>query len=102
MCLFILYSQVMKSEFAIYSLEASLKDFKDTGIIKNIPEVEKDALYIYHVLKEDARAFGHTYVPMDELKNHCMWTWRNAECNDHQVTHWQVAIFSLSLSLSLS
>ena len=43
-------------------LEASLQVLIDSGLFEKMSPIEKDALYIYDVMKTSCRRFGHTYL----------------------------------------
>ena len=72
-------------------MEANYKAFQTAGLMDTMPTVQKDALYIYEVLKTDASRNGHTYISFPDLRQHRLWTQLG-----HVVSDWSPALAFLS------
>ncbi|XP_041351751.1 DNA helicase B-like [Gigantopelta aegis] len=62
------FKQILSREYNLTGMEANISMFETSGIINDVPPVERDALYLYNALKLDARQRGHTYFPLQKLK----------------------------------
>ena len=62
--------QIVKKKLRLYGLEASLKAYLDSGLLSCTPLTPRDALYVYEVMKTDAKRDGHIYIPFRVLRGH--------------------------------
>lgn len=83
--------QILTLRYHLFGMEASLKAFQSSKLLNNIPCTQKDALYIYEVLKQDAACRGHTYITLSDLRQHRQWNTLN-----FSVTNWLPALTFLS------
>ena len=60
--------QILSKKLNVLGIEASVEMFIKAGYMQRIPQREKDALYIYAVLKTNSKTFGHVYMPFRYLK----------------------------------
>ncbi|KAL8570885.1 hypothetical protein ACOMHN_023558 [Nucella lapillus] len=67
------FRAILASRFNVYGIEANFRAFELCGLMEAIPTVQKDALYIYEILKTDAARNGHTYVSFADLREHRHW-----------------------------
>lgn len=81
----------MSSRFKLFGIEAKLKDFHAAGLLEKLSQREKDALYIYAVLKHDAACNGHTYISIKSLMEHKEW-----QQLKHEVVNWLSSLQLLS------
>ena len=67
----------MNNKLKLLGVEASLLSFQTAGYLAvgQLPNKQRDALYIYDVLKKDAKMDGHVYVPFKKLEKH--WLFKN-------------------------
>lgn len=72
-------------------MEAKLQAFQNASFLEDFPNVYKDALYIYEVLKQDASRDGHTFLSFPDLQHHRHW-----EALAYSVTDWHAALKYLS------
>ncbi|XP_055887519.1 DNA helicase B-like [Biomphalaria glabrata] len=63
------FKDIIARKLKIYGTEARLQAYIQGGYFSRIPEKEKDAMYIYEVLKEDARRNGNMYLEFNKLRN---------------------------------
>lgn len=75
----------------MFGVEASYKAFQAAGLMDAMPVVQKDALYIYEVLKTDATRQGHTFISFPDLRQH--WHWAQL---GHVISDWLHALAFLS------
>ena len=66
--IFFLLFQILSKKLNVLGIEASVDMFIKAGYMQRIPQREKDALYIYAVLKTNSKTFGHVYMPFRYLK----------------------------------
>ncbi|XP_076444526.1 DNA helicase B-like [Babylonia areolata] len=85
------FRAIMVSQFKVFGVEANCKAFEACGLMKEIPRVQRDALYIYEVLKMDAVCEGHTYISFKELHQHRHWAQLR-----HTVDDWAPALAFLA------
>ncbi|KAK7108691.1 hypothetical protein V1264_016376 [Littorina saxatilis] len=85
------FGRIMARRFKVYGIEANYKAYQAAGLMDQIPQVEKDALYIYEVLKTDASRDGHTFISFPDLRQH-----RHFAQIDHEVSDWSPALAFLS------
>lgn len=57
----------MQERFKIYNCEATLHAYTTSGLIDAVDVVPRDALHVYHALKDMCRRDGHTYVTFSDL-----------------------------------
>ena len=55
--------QILSFRYKILGCECQLKHFEEAGLIHDMPQAEKDALYIYDFMKTTCKNKGHTYLP---------------------------------------
>ena len=64
-----MYFQIIKKKLRIVGTEASWKAFEKAGILPRIPQKEKDALYIYDILKMDSLKWGNVYMSFRQIRD---------------------------------
>lgn len=78
------YWTVLTERFGLSGCEAKLSSFEYCNLLQKMPVVMRDALRIYHSLREMTRKFGHTYVYLQQLKGKL------------RVTNWEGSLSYLS------
>jgi len=63
------FQTVLQERFGISGCEVKIASFVNCDLMKNMPVVNRDALYIYNALCKVIYKYGHTYVPMWKLKH---------------------------------
>jgi len=63
------FQTVLQERFGISGCEVKIASFVNCNLMKNMPVVNRDALYIYNALCKVIYKYGHTYVPMWKLKH---------------------------------
>ena len=67
--IFFLFFQIIKRKLKIVGTEASWRSFEKAGILPRIPQKEKDALFIYEMLKTDSQKWGNVYMSLRQIQN---------------------------------
>ena len=82
------YQAVLQERFGISGCEVKLPAFINCGLLETMPVVQRDALYIYNALCKLIYKYGHTYVPLWQLK--CR-NWYNVPFTPgaYHVTNWK-------------
>ncbi|XP_005097102.2 uncharacterized protein LOC101855638 [Aplysia californica] len=62
------FREIISQKLHILGTEASLSSYDKAGYLSRIPQMEKDALFIYEVLKTDGRKYGHFFSSLRQLK----------------------------------
>ena len=62
------YQTVLQERFGISGCEVKLSAFINCDLLEFMPVVQRDALYIYNALCKVIYKYGHTYVPLWQLK----------------------------------
>lgn len=85
------YQAVLQERFGISGCEVKLPGFINCGLLETMPVVQRDALYIYNALCKLIYKYGHTYVPMWQLKRR---KWYNVPFTPgaYHVTNWKESL----------
>ncbi|XP_077977531.1 DNA helicase B-like [Glandiceps talaboti] len=62
------FSPILRWQLKIIGCEAWLESFKQCNLLAEMPDHIRDALCIYHVMKNDCRSYGHTYLYENYMK----------------------------------
>ncbi|KAH9519461.1 hypothetical protein Btru_002725 [Bulinus truncatus] len=84
------FKDVIAKKLKIYGTEARLQAYIQSGYLPKIPQTEKDAMYIYEVLKEDARRNGNMYMELNQMKKSSILKRLNYSITDD--TRWESAL----------
>ncbi|XP_068698173.1 DNA helicase B-like isoform X2 [Montipora foliosa] len=60
---------IIKERYGILGCEVKIPSFVNCNLMEKMPVMNRDALYIYNALCEVTYRCGHTYFPLEELKN---------------------------------
>ncbi|GFR96491.1 DNA helicase B [Elysia marginata] len=63
------FRDIVIRKIKLFGVEASLKAYQDAGYLPLTPVTQKDALFIYEVMKVDAKKHGHVYMPFRLLRD---------------------------------
>jgi len=89
------YQAVLQERFGISGLEVKLPAFINCNLLETMPVVQRDALYIYNALCKLIHKYGHTYVPLWQLK-FGKWYTVPFTPRAYHVTKWQESLTYLS------
>lgn len=62
------FQHILQERFGIGGFEAKIQSFVNCNLMEKMPVVNRDALYIYNALCKVTYKYGHTYVPLQQLK----------------------------------
>lgn len=85
------YQTVLQEKFGISGCEVKLSAFVNCDLLETMPVVQRDALYIYNALCKLIHKYGHTYVPLWQLKRG---NWYNVPFTPgaYHVTNWEESL----------
>lgn len=63
------FQHFLQERFGMSSCEAKIPSFVNCKLMEKMPVVNRDALYIYNALCKVTHKYGHTYVPLWQLKS---------------------------------
>ena len=85
------YQTVLQEKFGIWGCEVKLSAFINCDLLVTMPVVKRDALYIYNALCKLIHKYGHTFVPLWQLKRK---NWYNVPFTPgaYCVTNWEESL----------
>ncbi|GFO01670.1 helicase (DNA) b [Plakobranchus ocellatus] len=90
------FREIIIRNLHLDGIEASLQTYRDAGFLLITPQREKDAIYIYDVLKTDAKREGHMYMPFKILRGY--YHFRKLDYQINGLKRWKLALDYLDTS----
>ncbi|XP_068670444.1 DNA helicase B-like isoform X2 [Montipora foliosa] len=63
------FQKILQERFGISGFEVKIPSFVNCNLLKKMPVMNCDALYIYNALCKVTYKYGHTYFPLKQLKS---------------------------------